>query len=200
MAAGGINDNELRDYRAFALESRVQFYDTVLGDFHIGTAEEADTEAYIVFLVTGEANYLSDVVILIKVFDANIFSDGEVGGCEVHLSVFLREHLLEEMHFLVCDAGIFFSSFAPGSLLGWVAHQGGNVHHVFYERSVLLLHPYEDDRWDEDFLYLPAFSSSPSVYLESCCNKCFEAFPKEIITDGFLRSGLYPKKGPREDG
>ena len=183
-----INDNELRDYRAFALESRVQFYDTVLGDFHIGTAEEADTEAYIVFLVTGEANYPSDVVILVKVFDANIFSDGEVGGCEVYLSVFLREHLLEDFHLVVGNAGIFFSALAPSSLLSWVAHQGRDVRLTFYEYSVFLLHPDKYDGGDEYFLYLTAFSPSPCVYLETGCNECLKAFTQEIVANGLLCS------------
>ena len=110
----------------------LKFYNAIQGNLHVGAAEEADSEADVGLGVTIDADDLGFAVAIVEVFDADIVADLKACGCEVYFSAFLRQHLLKESHFFVSEAGIFFSSFAPGSLLGWVAHQGGDVHHILY--------------------------------------------------------------------
>lgn len=111
---------------------QLNFHDAAQWDLHIGAAEEADSEADVGLGVAIDADDLGFAVGIVEVFDANVIADLKACGCEIYFSAFLRQHLLKESHFFVREAGIFFSSFAPGSLLGWVAHQGGDVHHILY--------------------------------------------------------------------
>ena len=101
----------------------LQFYDTIQGHLHIGTAKEADAKADVGLCVAIDANYLCFIVAFREVFDVDIFSDSEVCSCEVNVGFFLSEHLLKDLHVVVADSCQFVPTAYAFFLSGWVAHQ-----------------------------------------------------------------------------
>lgn len=163
----------------------LHFEDPTLRHLHVGTSEEANTDADVSRFLSRETHYLCRFAEVLETDNADMFAKAELAG-KVNVVFILADHGLEKSHLGLGDDG--------ESLYALFVATFGRVHHIRIDigDSPHIFNLCAGDLYEyhsryQNFFHLFASAIAPKAGLHTCRDICFDGHIGYVLAHFFLR-------------